>query len=98
MLLDLLLAQIEGKAVSVTSLAIASRAPHATALRYLQAMVDAGLVRRIADPTDARRNHIVLTDDTADQLAAHLASEGTNGRSHFLGNGDDAGQSSAGMR
>jgi len=61
MLLDLFLAQLQHRRVSVTSLAIASNVPTTTALRYIDMMIDAQLAERLDDPSDGRRKMIALT-------------------------------------
>ena len=61
MLLDLFLAQLQQRRISVTSLAIASNVPTTTALRYIEMMIEAQLVERLDDPSDGRRKMIALT-------------------------------------
>ena len=64
-LLDLAAARLERKSVSVSSLCIAASVPTTTALRTIKMMVDAGLLVRRADPGDARRTFIDLSQQTA---------------------------------
>jgi hypothetical protein len=54
-LLDLFIAQAEGKPVSVSSACIGSAAPATTGLRWLGVLADEGLVLRENDPEDHRR-------------------------------------------
>ena len=61
MLLDLLIARLLNKRVSVSSLCIASHAPESTALRHIHRMIDAGLVDKVDDPSDGRRSLIMLS-------------------------------------
>lgn len=61
-LLDLFIAQAEGKAVSVSSACIGSAAPATTGLRWLGILADEGLVVRENDPEDQRRVMVRLTD------------------------------------
>lgn len=61
MLLDLFAARLEGMTVSVSSLCIAAAVPPTTALRWITAMTDAGLLMRREDPSDRRRAFVVLT-------------------------------------
>ncbi|MFO6447244.1 MarR family winged helix-turn-helix transcriptional regulator [Erythrobacter sp. NE805] len=60
-LLDLFIAQAEGKCVSVSSACIGSAAPPTTGLRWLGVLADEGLVVRESDPEDNRRVHVRLT-------------------------------------
>lgn len=61
MLLDLFAAQIERRAVSVSSLCIAAAVPPTTALRWIGTLHEAGLFDRHADPSDRRRAYIALS-------------------------------------
>lgn len=61
MLLDLFAARLEGLTVSVSSLCIAAAVPPTTALRWITAMTDAGLLMRREDPSDRRRAFVTLT-------------------------------------
>lgn len=60
-LLDLFIAQGEGKSVSVSSACIGSAAPPTTGLRWLGILADEGLVVRENDPEDHRRVLVRLT-------------------------------------
>lgn len=62
MLLDLALAEASGRAISVTSLCIASRAPTTTALRRIDELQAAGLIERVPDQEDRRRIVVKLTE------------------------------------
>jgi hypothetical protein len=62
MLLDLYLADILSKRVSVSSLCGASNVPATTALRWIGHLTDEGLVERSSDPYDARRYFISLSE------------------------------------
>lgn len=73
MLLDLMAARIERRAVSVSSLCIAAAVPSTTALRWIKALTDQGLLRRAPDPRDARRVFIELDDATAGAMARCLS-------------------------
>ncbi len=68
MLLDLFISRIDAKCISVSSLAVASGTPHATALRHMAKLEQAGLVRRTPDPHDSRRVNIALSDEAADSI------------------------------
>lgn len=60
-LLDLYIAQSEGKPVSVSSACIGSAAPSTTGLRWLGVLADEGLVVRENDCNDNRRVLVRLT-------------------------------------
>ncbi len=61
-LLDLTASRLEKKPVSVSSLCIAAAVPPTTALRWVRMMTDQGLLERRADPADARRMFVDLSD------------------------------------
>jgi hypothetical protein len=61
-LLDLYIAQAEGKAVSVSSACIGSASPATTGLRWLAVLTDQGLIAREADAQDNRRIMVRLTE------------------------------------
>ena len=61
MLLDCYAARLAGHEQTVTNLCIASGVSTTTALRYLQAMANKGLVERRPDPVDRRRIRVALT-------------------------------------
>lgn len=72
-MLDLTLAWFEGKAVAVSSLCIASGVPVSTAMRWINDMVEAGIINRWIDPTDARRNLMQISPATRDAMLRYLA-------------------------
>jgi CheY-like chemotaxis protein/DNA-binding MarR family transcriptional regulator len=61
MLAELMRAQLAGRQLSVTSLALASKCPNTTAMRRIDDLVRSGLVERIADQGDRRRTHLKLS-------------------------------------
>ncbi|HEX8643743.1 MAG TPA: winged helix DNA-binding protein [Allosphingosinicella sp.] len=72
MLLDLYVAQLEGRRVSVSSLCVASQVPATTALRWIKVLEERQLIVRHADPEDGRRVFLMITDDTADKIARFM--------------------------
>jgi len=74
MMLELLLARIERRPVSVSKLCLASRVPQTTALRWIFALVARGLLERSPDPGNGRRILVDLTDATATRLLRLLLS------------------------
>jgi DNA-binding MarR family transcriptional regulator len=73
-LLDLMAARLEGQDVSVSSLCIAAAVPPTTALRWITAMTESGMLLRQQDPNDARRVFIGLTDEVATKLNDYFSS------------------------
>jgi hypothetical protein len=61
-LLDLYIAQAEGKPVSVSSACIGSASPPTTGLRWLAVLTERGLIARTADEQDHRRIMVHLTE------------------------------------
>jgi DNA-binding MarR family transcriptional regulator len=72
-ILDLTLASFEGKTVAVSSLCIASGVPMSTAMRWINEMIEAGLIDRWIDPTDGRRNLMQVSPTTRDAMLRYLA-------------------------
>ncbi|MEP9375401.1 response regulator [Aquabacter sp. CN5-332] len=72
MLLDLAVAEATARAISVTSLCIASGAPTTTALRRIEDMKEAGLLDRIPDPQDRRRVLVHLTPEGRKRMEAFV--------------------------
>lgn len=72
-ILDLTLAWFEGKTVAVSSLCIASGVPISTAMRWINEMIEAGLIDRWIDPTDGRRNLMQVSPNTRDAMLRYLA-------------------------
>jgi len=62
MLLDLFAAELEDRAVSVSSLCIAAAVAPTTALRWIGKMSEAGLFERRPDPFDRRRAFMALSE------------------------------------
>lgn len=60
-MLDLYIALLEHRAICVSSACIASGAASTTALRYLSALADAGLLVRIPDKHDRRKTYVELS-------------------------------------
>ena len=76
MLLELYKAELMSKNVSVTSVSIASNVPATTALRWIKALENEGLVRRTDDDFDGRRRFLSLTATALvamDRFFEHLA-------------------------
>lgn len=78
-LIDLFIAQVEGKDVTIGDACIAASVPLTSALRCCQALHSRKLVRREADQRDKRRVLLRLTNPTFDKMIALLL-EGTVAR------------------
>lgn len=72
-LLDLAASRLEHRSVSVSSLCIAAAVPPTTALRWIRLMTEQQLLVRRADPADARRMFVALSDGAFDQLCGWFA-------------------------
>jgi len=77
MLLDLYRAELDQYRVSVTSLCTASGVPTSTALRWLRALEDGGLITRRQDPLDGRRTFVALTTAAVESMDAYFAAIGS---------------------
>lgn len=75
-LLDLYIAHIEDKPVSVSSACIGSAAPPTTGLRWLGLLADRSLVTREHDPDDQRRVLVRLTERGLAAMDEFFASAG----------------------
>jgi hypothetical protein len=72
MMLDLMIARLERRPVSVSSLCIAAAVPPTTALRWIKTLTDAGVFVRTPDPSDGRRIYMTLSDESAERVEACL--------------------------
>ena len=68
-LLELVMAEGEGRAVNVTRLAAQTQTPLATTSRYLDLMSASGLAMRMADRVDRRSHAVRLTNKGRDVMA-----------------------------
>lgn len=73
MYLELYKVSLQKKAVSLTSLALVSGMPMATAVRRIHAMRESGLVTYTVDPKDKRRTFVDLSETGARQIEQFLA-------------------------
>jgi len=71
-LLDIAEATLRGESVPASSAAAATHIPLSTALRHVNSLVDAGLVRRWIDPTDKRRSLLELEPHAVAAMQRYL--------------------------
>ncbi|OHV77018.1 response regulator [Rhizobium sp. LCM 4573] len=72
MLLYLLEYQLQGDVIYLTNLYMASGVPMSTASRRLLELEQAGLVRRVNDPADGRRQIVALTPEAMQRLVSYF--------------------------
>lgn len=68
MILDLALAALEQRQVSVSSLCLAANVPTTTALRWIKIMLDQGLLLRTDDAADRRRSFVAISEPLLAQV------------------------------
>lgn len=73
-LLDLTAAGLRGELVPTSSACVSAEIPFSTALRHVNQMVAAGLVKRDIDPADKRRTLLSLEPETLELMTQYLAS------------------------
>lgn len=73
-LIDLASASLQGRAVPTSSACASTQAPFSTALRHVNHLVEAGLVKRTIDPGDKRRTLLELEPEALEQMTRYLAS------------------------
>jgi DNA-binding MarR family transcriptional regulator len=71
-LLDIGEATLRGESVPASSASASTHVPLSTALRHVNNLVDAGLVRRWTDPTDKRRTLLELEPIAATAMQRYL--------------------------
>ncbi len=62
-LLELYAAALGQRRISVSSLCVGAAVPATTALRWIKALEDKGIIRRAADPMDGRRVFVSLSNE-----------------------------------
>ncbi|WP_437441240.1 winged helix DNA-binding protein [Sphingomonas morindae] len=68
MMLDLYVARARQVRVGVSSLCIASAVPQTTALRWIKALTERGLIERQHDPVDRRRIYVALSEQAVARM------------------------------
>jgi hypothetical protein len=72
-LLDLFVAKLEGRKVSVSSACLAASAATTTALRHIGHLAEQGLIARKPHPSDARSIHLEITEEGAAKLTEYFS-------------------------
>lgn len=72
MLLVLYAAALGQYRVSVSALCVGAAVPQTTALRWMKQLEDEGLIARRQDPTDGRRQFVMLTDKALQAMNAYF--------------------------
>lgn len=72
MLLDLILAESHGRALSASDLATGAGVPLSSGLRMIGALERHGLARRSIDERDRRRTIVRLTDTGSERMASYF--------------------------
>jgi hypothetical protein len=72
LLLDLFIAEAEGRRLSIAAACLAAPVPTGTALRCIAHLADVGLIDRTADPGDHGLFYLVPTGEAAAKLALFL--------------------------
>lgn len=71
-LLELSLAELQQRRVSISSLCFSAAVPQTTALRWIKSMTSDGLLVRRDDPLDARRTFVELAPSTSQKMLGYL--------------------------
>ena len=74
-LLAVALADLEQQRITVGKLCEAADAPKTTALRYIEALIEEGIIVRTADPLCRRRRFLSLSPDAARQMKSYLGAQ-----------------------
>lgn len=72
MLLELFRAELAQQRISVSSLCIAANVPSTTALRYINTMVQRGMINREPDRCDGRRVYVSLAPQISKALCSYF--------------------------
>ncbi|MFX3931151.1 winged helix DNA-binding protein, partial [Streptococcus suis] len=81
MMLDLMLANANGRTLSASDLATGAGVPLSSGLRMIAAIEAAGLAKRSIDERDRRRTIVRLTEAGAEKMASYFEKAGSAMRS-----------------
>ena len=71
-LLELYAAELGQLRISVGSLCVGAAVPPTTALRWINLLERQGMIVRRSDPTDGRRNFLMLSEAASDSMSAYF--------------------------
>ena len=71
-MLDLFIAECEGKSLSISAACAGAGVPSTTALRWIAVLVDKSLIARFEDESDQRRRFVMLTEQGKRAMRAYL--------------------------
>ena len=71
-LLELFAAELDGERLSVSGVAVTAAVPQTTAIRWLNALQDHGLLRRQSDAGDARRSFLILSEKGSEAMRRYF--------------------------
>lgn len=83
MMLDLMLANANGRALSASDLATGAGVPLSSGLRMIAAIEAAGLARRSIDERDRRRTIVRLTEAGTEKMASYFEKAGLAVRGEY---------------
>ena len=83
MMLDLMLANANGRTLSASDLATGAGVPLSSGLRMIAAIEAAGLAKRSIDERDRRRTIVRLTEAGAEKMASYFEKAGSAMRSEY---------------
>lgn len=73
MILDLFIRQAMGEPVPTSSLGVVADMPNSSAMKLIQRLCDSGLLVRVPDENDGRRNFVEISPEVAHRLRAYFA-------------------------
>jgi DNA-binding transcriptional ArsR family regulator len=86
-LLDLFVAKVGARKISVTSACIAADVPPTTALRWLTVLEGNGLICRQEDEFDQRRTWVTLSDEAFKKMTGYLRARSNSREPQIVGIG-----------
>lgn len=77
-LLDLFIADVQGRPAGVSSACMGAAVPSTTALRWLSVLEHKGLIARELDPYDRRRTYVRITPAAYSKMSEYLTGVGSD--------------------